>query len=202
MRGVIISTGQCPAKERVHPEAIAARSPRAWANVPGVTYPSESPATAPLSADNWISTTEAAELLGITRAAARNAMHKAGIPCRRVPLQGLFWQRGALEELQSKRSVERIGEESVAVERVEAYPAGWLTTAEACRRLGVARSSIQRYAASRQIRARRVQLIGSRMRPMLLCAEDVEAMGHLLAARRHAESLRQEWLHRFSQTAK
>ncbi len=191
MSGIIITTGQSAVNGGTRRPWRGV--PQAWAGVPGVTYPPAAPAAAPPPRDKWLATAEAAERLGITPAAARSALHAAGVPCRRVQAPGLFWRRREVEALIRRRRRE--------AERLDHIPAGWLSAAGACRRLGVSRSTLQRYIGYGGIRTRRVQLpTANRCIQMLLCEEDVAAMAPIPAARRAAEEARRTWLTRPNNT--
>lgn len=168
MTGIIITTGQSAANGGTR--RLWRRGPRAWAGVPGVTYPPEEAASTPPPRDGWLATAEAGRLMGVTRTTAPKILHAAGIPHRRVKALGLFWSRRGVEALLRHRG------RRCKAERLEGVPAGWLTAGEACRRLGVTRSTLQRYIACGGIRTRRVQLpTANRCIQTLLCGEDVAA---------------------------
>lgn len=110
---------------------------RKYADIPGVHYPPEKPRIY-AQAPGYISTREAAALLGCNISSARSYLHRRGIPCRRVFRKdgppALYWKRG--------RVLQQIPRHAI----IETPPPGQIASAEAAERLGLSRSALYRYA--------------------------------------------------------
>lgn len=112
-------------------------TPRKYADIPGVHYPPQKPRIYE-QAPGYISTREAATLLGCNISAARSFLHRRGVPCRRVSRSdgppALYWKRG--------RVLQQIPRHAI----IDAPPPGQIGSAEAAERLGLSRSALYRYA--------------------------------------------------------
>ena len=127
-----------------------------WASVPGVSYPEEvearpqMPAIEEMDSKEWMSTREAAELLGCTGSAARSRLHRNKVSYKRVLMDAwhdtIVWLRVAVEAMHA-------GDPSMSLPEE-----GWLTAQQACEQLGINRTSLHKYTALGELRAIQVRI--------------------------------------------
>lgn len=165
-------------------------------NIPGVIYPEEMLRTQPgvkkrdgkpfHTVPSWgITTKEAAIILGCSPSAARLTLHKNKVDYRIVVInqsRRLYWRKSQVEKILTKRLPEMRGENRKLI-----------TSQEAVKILGVARSSLQRYVKRGKLKAINVRYIpeggGARFRTYFERAAVLKLSYRLAAMRRHAEEL-------------
>lgn len=122
---------------------------RKYAGIPGVYYPPQQPRIYQ-RAPGYVSTREAASLLGCNIAAARSYLHRRRVPCRRVFRHdgppALYWRLARVKQLIPCHAV------------IETPPPGLITSAEAAERLGLSRSALYRYSRKGMLRVATVRI--------------------------------------------
>ena len=167
-------------------------------DLPGVQYPPEMlhvrpghnarnglPYEAPPA---WgISTREAAGILKCTSSAVRITLHRRQVRCRAVREPGmsltLYWDRSEVDRLADRRHPV-----------VGKVPAKLVTPTEACKLLGLARSSLHRYTCKRWLHPVHVRVPSGRglhHRSFFRRAEVVKLAHHLRALRERRRQIQE-----------
>lgn len=110
-------------------------SPRHWEGVPGVRYPEPEPAC-PEPPVGWLTTAQAAAMLHVSPAVARQWLRRAGVDAALAAGKRLLWE--PLGVMRAEAGMPRF---------VRDIPPGWCSAREACALLGCSRSSLARRTA-------------------------------------------------------
>lgn len=129
--------------------------------------------------EGWLSSRAVAELLGVAGRSARALLHRHQVEC--VLVRG----RGGLGLCWSPEGVMRVMEQRSGVS--EGIPTGWCCVYEACAILGVRRSSLHRFEARGELAGRRVRVVTSTGKRVVVVYRRAQVRG--LARRRRAEWL-------------
>ena len=103
--------------------------------------------------EGWMSSRAVAELLGVAVRSVRQLLHRHQVECVRVH------GNGSLGLCWSPEGVMRVMEQRAGVS--EGIPTGWCCCYEACAILGVRRSSLARYEECGELAGRRVRVVSS-----------------------------------------
>lgn len=134
---------------------------RLYVDVPGVLHCVQVPQVprvcVPRAPRGWVSSREAAVLLGVSVRAARKRLLDAGVRCvlaGKGRVRQLFWQSAGV----------RVSAGRVAP-LVDCLPRGWCCAQEACLLLGCSRSTLHRWGVKGWLQVRFVRLRKSGVAP-------------------------------------